>query len=82
MLGLQAVQQTQRRTQGAGYAKRRRGQASQAKPWGTEEIPTRSQNSKHITHDEGEKQSGAPRDTRPRARHRGVLPLVIPIDHL
>src|SRR3954462_3513636 len=82
MLGLQAVRQAQRQTQGAGYTKRRRGRASPAKHWGTEEIPTRSQNNKRVTRDEGEKQSGTPRDTCPRAYHRGVLPLVVPTDHL
>ena len=34
----------------------------------------------HVT--KGEKQSGTPRDTCPRAYHRGVLPLVVPTDHL
>ena len=82
MLGLQAVRQTQSRTQGAGYTKRRRGRASQAKHWGTEEIPTRSQKSQHVTRDKGEKQSATPRDTCPRAYHRGILPPIIPTDHL
>ena len=82
MLGLQVVRQTQHRTQGAGYIKRRRGRASQAKHWGAEEIPTRSQNSKRVTRDEGEKQSGTPRDTFPRAYYRGGPPLVVPTDHL
>ena len=82
MLGLQAVRQAQRRTQGAGYTKQRRGRASQGKQWGTEEIPTRSQNSKRVTRDKGEKQSGTPRDTCPRSYLCGVLPLVVPTDHL
>ena len=60
MLGLQAVRQAQRRTQGGGYTKRIGGCASQARRWGTKEISTRSQNSKRVTRDQGEKQSGTP----------------------
>ena len=82
MLGLQTVRQAQRRTQGAGYTKRRRGRASRAKHWGTEEIPTRSQNSQRVTRDKREKQSGTFRGTCPRAYHRGAPPLVVPTDHL
>ena len=81
MLGLPAVRLAQLRTQGAGYTKRRQGRASQAKHWGTEEIPTRSQNSQRVTRNKGEKQSGTPRDTCPRAYHRGILPLVVPTNH-